>query len=181
MSMTTNRRHSFDAPDKGDVPVPYSFPLMKMNEIKDCLNALEIKVSESQLNDIENNKSLYREILEFLSELCTGVSKEEMAQPAFNGLSELNTPELHDDSIPILHAFKAVCKMMKICGIPDFTIKDYMAPSVKRFRRQLSGIINFAKFREERFTLLQDVSSARDQLITKLNSRRGELDALTGS
>jgi hypothetical protein len=48
----------------------------------------------SQLMDIENNKSLYREILEFLSEICVGVTKEEIAQPAFNGLQAFNNYEV---------------------------------------------------------------------------------------
>jgi kinetochore protein Nuf2 len=128
--------------------------------------------------DIENNKGLYREILEFLSEMCVGVTKDEMAQPAFNGLQVFNNYELHEESIPILHAFRAVNKMMNICGIPDFSIKDYMVPSAKRFRRQLSGIINYAKFREERFTLLVDVSKDRERLIEALNMKRAEQENL---
>jgi kinetochore protein Nuf2 len=174
MSMATQRRHSFDANEK----IAFSFPLMKINEIKDCLNALEIKVTEAQLNDIEENKTLYREILEFLAELCCGVTQEEMAQPAFNGLSAFNNIELHDESIPTLHAFRAVQKMMTVCGIPDFSIKDYVQPSAKRFRRQLSGIINYAKFREERFALLVDVSKEREQLIEKLNTKKIEEEQL---
>jgi len=151
---------------------------MKVNEIKDCLNALDIKVTESQLMDIENNKGLYREILEFLSEMCVGVTKEELAQPAFNGLQVFNNYELHDESIPTLNAFRAVSKMMDICGIPDFSVKDYMMPNAKRFRRQLSGIINYAKFREERFTLLVDVSKDRERLIDTLNQKRAEQEKL---
>jgi len=151
---------------------------MKVNEIKDCLNALDIKVTEAQLMDIENNKGLYREILEFLSEMCVGVTKEELAQPAFNGLQVFNNYELHEESVPILNAYRAVSKMMNICGIPDFSIKDCMAPNAKRFRRQLSGIINYAKFREERFALLVDVSKDREQLIDSLNQKRAEQEKL---
>lgn len=44
--------------------------------------------------DIENNKGLYREILEFLSEMCVGVTKEEIAQPAFRGLQTFNNYEV---------------------------------------------------------------------------------------
>ena len=68
-----NRRHSFDA-DKTqeDHQVNWSFPLMKMTAIKDCLNALDVKVTEAQLNDVSNNKQIYRDIMEYLAEICTG-------------------------------------------------------------------------------------------------------------
>ncbi len=77
--------------------------------------------------------------MEFLAELCTGITREEILQPQFNGLQVLNNPELHDESIPNLHAFRAVSQMMKISGITDFSTKDMIAPSAKRMRRQLSG------------------------------------------
>ena len=70
-------------------------------------------------------------------ELCTGVTREEMSQPAFAGLSALNYPELHEDSIPELAFLRACCKMMAICGISDFGLKDITSPNSKRFRRQL--------------------------------------------
>ena len=186
---------------------------------QDCLNALDVKVTEAQLNDVSNpsNKQIYRDIMEYVSlslslplpspspsniclvfacafaseyfpltnprshllppshtvphcrylaEICTGITKEEIVQPQFNGLQALNHPELHEESIPYMHAFRAVTKMMNICGIHDFSTRDYLAPSAKRMRRQLSGIINFAKFREERFTLLTEISSERERQIS---------------
>jgi kinetochore protein Nuf2 len=181
--MINNRRHSFDADKTRDdyqqvQQVNWSFPLMKMADIKECLNALDMKVTEAQLADVSQNKQLYRDILEYMAEICTGITKEEISQPQFNGLQSLNNPELHEESIPYLHAFRAVAKMMKISGITDFSIKDYLQPSAKRLRRQLSGIINFAKFREERFALLQDVSSERERLVSALNSRKSVKEAV---
>eukprot|EP00606_Chrysophyceae_sp_TOSAG23-5_P001190 GSChrysophyteH2.ASY1.ANO1.7.1 assembled CDS len=178
--MMNNRRHSFDA-DKTqeDHQVNWSFPLMKMTAIKDCLNALDVKVTEAQLNDVSNNKQIYRDIMEYLAEICTGITKEEIVQPQFNGLQSLNNPELHEESIPYMHAFRAVTKMMTTCGIHDFSTRDYLAPSAKRMRRQLSGIINFAKFREERFTLLTDISAEREEKIVMLQEKKSENDMLT--
>ena len=62
--------------------------------------------------------------------------------------------------VPILSS----CSMMETCGITDYSINDLTAPTAKRLRRQLSGIINFAKFREERLTLLADLTMQRDFL-----------------
>jgi kinetochore protein Nuf2 len=127
--MMSNRRHSFDGTGAKEEQINWSFPLMKMHEIKDCLNALAIQVTEAQLNDVSNNKTLYKEIMEYLAELCTGINKDEMNQPAFNGLSVLNNPELHEDSIPNLHSFRAISKMMLICGITDFSKCKLSSPT----------------------------------------------------
>ena len=117
-------------------------------------------------------------MLEQLAEICTGISREEMAQPAFSGLSVLNYPELHEESISQLNSFRAVSKMMEICGIQDFSMKDFMAPSAKRLRRQLSGIINFAKFREERLVLLSDLNSTREVLLERMNKLKEQNETL---
>jgi len=37
-----------------------------------------------------------------------------------------------------------------MCGVADFTREDLARPDPKRLKKQLSGLINFAKFREER-------------------------------
>ena len=54
--------------------------------------------------------------------------------------------------------------MMETCGITEYSVNDLTAPTTKRLRRQLSGIINFAKFREERLALLADLTMQRDVL-----------------
>ena len=41
-------------------------------------------------------------------------------------------------------------KLLATSGISDFTLKDITAPEAKRLRRNLSAVINFAKFREDR-------------------------------
>ena len=38
-------------PSARNSPLQFSFPLMKVNEIKDCLNALDIKVTEAQVGE----------------------------------------------------------------------------------------------------------------------------------
>ena len=53
---------------------------------------------------------------------------------------------------------------METCGIVDYSINDLTAPTAKRLRKQLSGVINFAKFREERLQLLAELTLQRDVL-----------------
>lgn len=156
----------------------YSFPLLKTDELVKCLNELGIPVRQEELLDPENHKESCRRIFECLAEICTGITKEELDQPAFAGADAIAHAELHDESIPKFNHFRACCKMMEICDVTDFSIKDIMNPAANRLRRHLSGIINYAKFREERLILLADLSTKREGLIAQLNQLREKNDTL---
>ena len=145
----------------------FAFPVLKVLGIVQCLHEIGISVSEDELLNPEKNIDQIKFIFEQLAELCTGITREEMAQPAFSGLNSLNYPELHDDSVPRLNSYRACGKMMELCGVQDFTIKDFITPTAKRVRRQLSGIINFAKFRGEKQNILTDLSGVREDLLNK--------------
>jgi myosin heavy subunit len=156
----------------------WSFPTLKISEILMCLNELGIPATEDDLVNPEKNKDQCRHILEQLAEICTGTTREEMNQPAFSGLSALTYPELHEESIPQINSFRACTRMMETCGIQDFTIKDFMVPNPKRLRKQLSGIINFAKFREERLVLLADLSGTRETLLEQMQKLKEKNESL---
>ena len=154
----------------------FRFRLEKPSEIVKCLIELGINVSESDIANPEKNKELHQHIFVQLAEMCTGITREEMSQPVFKGLSALNYPELHEESTTNLNTFRACSKMMETCGIHSFTIKDFMSPDAKRSRKFLSGIINFLKFREERLGLLSELNSSRDALIERLNNTKEKGD-----
>lgn len=117
-------RSSLSASTKKKEPEQtFSFPLLKSGEILQCLTELQVPMTESELMEPEKNKPALRKATIHLIELCTGVTREDMSQPAFAGLSSLNYPELHEDSIPELAFLRAAGKMMRICGIPDYGIK----------------------------------------------------------
>lgn len=157
----------------------YSFPILKPTEIILCLNELGISVMEDEIINPDKNKDQIRRIYEYMTELCTGITRDEMSQPAFSGLKQLTYPELHEESIPQINFLRACQKMMEVCGIYDFTMKDLMTPTAKRLRRHLSGILNFAKFREERFALLADLNAHRESVLSAYNNSKTTKDELT--
>ncbi len=61
----------------------------------------------------------------------------------------LSHPELYTDALPEIKFFCLLSKLMTICGNSDFGFKDLQAPQSKRFKRQLSAVINFLKFKED--------------------------------
>ena len=50
------------------------------------------------------------------------------------------------------------CKIMHACGVTGFSLRDITHPERKRLMRQLSALINFAKFREERMVTFAALS-----------------------
>lgn len=157
----------------------YSFPILKTNEIILCLNELGLSVTEDELVHPDKNKDQIRRIYEYLTEYCTGTTREEMSQPVFCGLSKLTYPELHEESISQINSFRACQRMLEVCGINDFTIKDFMTPNSKRLRKQLSGILNFGKFREERYTLLTELTGERESVMTHYTNAKKKNEELT--
>jgi kinetochore protein Nuf2 len=157
-----------------DEKMTYGFPILKMSEIVQCLHALEFKVTQNQLADIENHKEVYKDILESLAEMCVGVTREEMAQPAFAGLQQLENPQLHEESVPNMNSFRAVGNMMKVCGINDFSIRDFLNPNAKRLKKQLSGIVNFIRYREEQENTVMPLAEERNKNMERLAKLRVE-------
>lgn len=60
-----------------------------------------------------------------------------------------NYPELYIDALPEIKFFILLTKLMTICGNTDFGFKDLQLPQYKRFKLQLSAVINFLKFKED--------------------------------
>ena len=73
--------------------------------------------------------------------------REELQQPVFSAIDVLEFPELHEESIGQLAFNRAVTKLLLFAGVHDFTLQDLYKPEYNRTIRNLSAIINFAKFR----------------------------------
>ena len=58
-------------------------------------------------------------------------------------------------------------KLMDSVGINDFSLKDVLKPETSRIRMILSGIINFAKFREEQLVFFEEFSLKAEELSSK--------------
>lgn len=67
---------------------------------------------------------------------------------------------------------------MTTAGITDFTITDVSKPEAKRLRRNISAVINFAKFREERLTHYVEYTQETDALAAKKQQLQDENERL---
>jgi kinetochore protein Nuf2 len=167
-SGTNNKFGNLQQPPKET----FSFPIMKTEEICKCLTELNIHINMEELQNPEKNINACHHMYELLVEVCTSLTRDDISQPAFSGLQNIQYPDLHEHSIPKINLMRACAKMMDLCEIKGFTIKDFISPTAKRLRQHLSGIINFAKFREERLLLLADLGSQRQILLDHANSSK---------
>lgn len=143
----------------------YSFPLLSAKEILLCLSELSVECIEDELLNPTSGKvqMMYSQFIEML----LNQRREDMVSPAFQAMEELEFPELHEDSVPTMGFLKACHKLLTTVGINDFTLTDVTRPEKKRLRRNLSAIINFAKFREERLINYTSYTTETDKLTEK--------------
>ena len=85
-------------------------------------------------------------------QLCWGLTPETLsALPSriTEKQSNLAHPSIYDDALPEAKFFCLLSDLLRRCGYREFGFRDLAAPQAKRFRRQLSALINFLKYRED--------------------------------
>jgi kinetochore protein Nuf2 len=156
----------------------YSFPILGNHEIIACLGELDIPLTEQDLLK-PHPDTLYRAYEEMVVLLC-GESREAMYAPELDAADVLEFPELYEEAIGNLKFTRRLFDLMRRCGVPDFTLRDLTKPEYTRTRRNVSAVINFAKFREERvarYEATQGESVAMEQRYRAAQRRNAELKA----
>jgi kinetochore protein Nuf2 len=157
-------------------PQGYSFPVLKVSEISNCLNELSVPLSIAQLNDPkeEDLKPVFAGLLEHLK----GVSREELKQLDFRGIEILSNPELHEDSIVEMGTMKELLELCRRTGVHDITLQDFLQPDAKRMRRIFSALINFAKFREDKLEHFAQYTVESQNLVEQRALEEAKTDEL---
>ncbi|GBG26516.1 Kinetochore protein nuf2 [Hondaea fermentalgiana] len=143
----------------------FSFPLLVDEEILMCMEELQVSLSAKDLE--KPNAGTVRAVYESLCEVCIGVTREELNSPNDDAMGRIEFPELHEESIPQLTYLRYVQKLLGAAGVRDVTLLDLTKPDPRRFRRNLSAVINFAKFREERLMECEELTGKTDALLER--------------
>ncbi len=70
-------------------------------------------------------------------------------------------------------------KLLRASGVTTVSlVDDIVAPTAESVRRNLSAIINFAKFREERLSIFTEHTAKRDSLLAAKKRAADELDGI---
>ena len=156
----------------------YSFPILGNNEIIACLGELDVPLTEQDLLK-PHPDTLYRAYEEIVTLLC-GETRDEMYAPDLDAADVLEFPELYEDAIGNLKFQRNLFELMRRCGVPDFTLKDLVKPEYTRTRRNISAVINFAKFREERVAAREETQAEHEAAASArlaLEAKNAELKA----
>jgi len=142
----------------------YSFPILKRKVIITCMKELEIALKENDLKSPQEEKikCIYAAVLEKL--LNINVLNKQIP---FNRLNLFEHPQLHESSIISVRLFREMIKFMRMVGVTDFSISDLMAPESSRTVRNLSAIINFARWRSQKFQIYLSSKAKLDELQQK--------------
>jgi kinetochore protein Nuf2 len=153
------------------------FPLLKLSEIVSCLESLDIKLTEQDLT--RPNPTQILQLYEAFTDIFMGVTFgkygngssfrdakeneeiEELLERSF--VEVMDNPELHSESLPLLSFFKSLSGLLDEIGIDGFSLRDLVKPESSTVRKILSGIINFAKFREEKLPAFEALASLSEE------------------
>lgn len=170
------------ASQNGVAATQYIFPVLKTSEILTCCSELEIELTKAELSEPQRHKEHIRKVFWQLLDICFGITEEELAKKLLpqEKLSELvSYPELHEnDPMLDLLFFQELSRCMRVVGIYDFSWKDLHTPTPKRFRCQMSAIINMAKFREEQLRKYYELMEPRNELVSALQEVHNEHELL---
>ncbi|OIR58001.1 MAG: spindle pole body protein Nuf2 [Amphiamblys sp. WSBS2006] len=154
----------------------YSFPDLKMSEILQCMQNMEIDLAESDI--AKPNPAVVQRVFEDLVELFSGLGKDDYAQPDFEGLKGLDYPELVTDTHAIAALGNHAAALMRVAGVGDFTLQDIIKPEAPRLKTHLSAVINLAKFREEQFGVFERLTGASETLQAEMQTQLEKKTAL---
>lgn len=141
----------------------YSFPVLENDELLPCLEEMELPLSAADLG--KPTFEIVRPLFENVLTTLTGVTREELMQPVFTAIDAFEFPELHDESIPCLNFFRQMHRLLLNTGVKDFNLRDIYKPESLRLRRQLSAVVNFAKFREEKLVAYADMQAKLEAML----------------
>ena len=155
----------------------FQAPQLSVREIVQCLQALNFNLTEKDLQ--KPSGATLRSIYSLLVDVVTGITKDEMEQADQDVIDQLDYPELHMDAIAELAFYRATSKLMRAAGVRDFSFRnDLLQPKPRRTQRNLSAIINFLKFREERLAKYFELRTTTDEMYERRAKLLAENDEL---
>ncbi|KAK8850499.1 hypothetical protein IAR55_004417 [Kwoniella newhampshirensis] len=153
-----------------------AFPMITAVQILECLAALGIPAQMEDLTKptAQTTQSIYASLLEVLM----GAPMELLDGPKAALLGMMEYKEMYTDTLQFTMFFRHCRDLAQLCGISDFTLSDLTRPESHRFRTCLSGIMNFAKFRDERAQYLSQLQSNVQKQAEKTIALRRKLEKI---
>ena len=129
------------------------FPILDSQDIADCFVQLKISIFEKNIKSLSNFslKTIFRKFLEFFA----GKTFLKIYQPKLLAMEYLTYPELHEESTAFLTEHRCLQEILKKSSITNFCIFDWLKIDNNRIEELLSGLINFARFKQKNLLTLK--------------------------
>ncbi|KAG0152043.1 hypothetical protein CROQUDRAFT_650665 [Cronartium quercuum f. sp. fusiforme G11] len=152
-----------------------SFPLLTVSEIIDGFRSLGYpgELSSDDITKPTTHKVVH--FYEWVIGYLGGITREDLREAVREPLSNVAHPNVYEYRV-LLATFKDTLEQfMRCAAIYDFSDRDLTAPTPDRFRRILSGLMNFMLFEAEQSPLilgpldesLEVLQAQRDQLLAR--------------
>ncbi len=131
----------------------YIFPTLSIDEILDALQPVaELRLTRQDLEQPNADPAKTRFIYEYLTCILLGVPLKELREPIEEAIQFAEIAEypieLYSEAIQLFTLHQAFTSLMEMCLVDDVSLDDLTKPESRRLIRNLSAIINFAKFRD---------------------------------
>ncbi|KAE8211961.1 hypothetical protein CF319_g2607 [Tilletia indica] len=133
-----------------------SFPIVKNSEILQVLGELGLAVTADDIArpTLAVTMKCFIAFLDALS----GTSSEWLEERA-RMVNQLDYKEIYPDGLYWRLFYRDIYTLLVLSEVRDFAYSDITRPQTKRFKRQLSALINFWRFRSDRVHEFEEIAN----------------------
>ncbi|WFD35400.1 kinetochore-associated Ndc80 complex subunit nuf2 [Malassezia cuniculi] len=145
-----------------------SFPAVRTDELLAVLHEMGVQVTAEDMARPQGAmaQTVYLAFLDTLS----GVLPETLERLRAAAMANMEHADMLQDSVGWLIFFREVRAMMEAATVHDFCIQDLTRPQPKRFKRHMSALVNFFRFRSDRLAEFDEmVAETEDLEVQKLD------------
>lgn len=143
-----------------------SYPQVSVTEALTVLHEIGLHwITADDVNKV-TQQTAYR-VFAHMLEMLSGVNQEWLEKRRQEVLSGVDHRELYDESLNWVLFYREVSTLMQASQVRDFTSHDVLRPQPKRFKKQLSALINFYRFRQERIEEFEQFTVEMDELVER--------------
>lgn len=137
------------APASADAPATASsFPQVAIAEVVGVLNGIGLQWITAEEINKPTQQTAYRIFAQWL-ETLSGINQQWLDDRKREILAASEYSELYEDSLTWVLFFREMSTLMAAAQVTGFTSSDILRPQPKKFKRHMSALVNFYRFREE--------------------------------
>ena len=139
-----------------------SFPAVTTDELLSVLHELNLSVTAEDVAKPQGGM-VQKVYLAFLDTLAG--TMPDMLEKQRDALCEgMEHKEIYEDGVAWLLFFREVRAMMEAATVHDFHLQDLTRPTPKRFKRHMSALVNFFRFRSDRLAEFDELVLDTEEL-----------------